>query len=354
MKIGIITILDNKNYGNRLQNYALQTILEGMGHSVETVKNNVYYNTKRSPVRILIWRFWRILCGKNVPCKVNKQRYSHFENFNLNIRFNKITYLGNCRYDRYDYYITGSDQVWNPNGRLTAIDLLAFAKPEKRVAFSASFGVSELPEGKKEEARIELSKFKAISVREDAGKRIVEELTGRKDVQVLLDPTMFLSAQEWNRVAKQPEMLKTESPYLLMCFLGGIAEQRKEEVQIFSQRHGWIIVDIADEKSPYYECGPSEFLYLEKNAALICTDSFHASVFAIIYNRPFVVYYREGDSEQSMHSRVQTLLDKFGLKDRAYSGKLTEEQLIYSYEGVCAQLDKEKERAFDFLRRALK
>ena len=67
-----------------------------------------------------------------------------------------------------------------------------------------------------------------------------------------------------------------------------------------------------------------------------------------------MVYYREGDSEQSMHSRVQTLLDKFGLKDRAYSGKLTEEQLIYSYEGVCAQLDKEKERAFDFLRRALK
>ena len=116
----------------------------------------------------------------------------------------------------------GSDQVWNPKfDRLSDVDLLSFATPEQRISFSASFGISELPENSKEKAKRELEKFKAISVREDRGKEIVEELTERKDVQVLVDPTMLLTSEEWDKVAKKPEQLKTDK-YILNYFLGEI------------------------------------------------------------------------------------------------------------------------------------
>ena len=220
----------------------------------------------------------------------------------------------------------GSDQVWNPKfDRLSDVDLLSFATPEQRISFSASFGISELPENSKEKAKRELEKFKAISVREDRGKEIVEELTERKDVQVLVDPTMLLTSEEWDKVAKKPEQLKTDK-YILNYFLGEISEKRKKEIERIAKENNCEIINILDKNSPFYQTGPSEFLYLEKNAFLICTDSFHSSVFAILYNRPFVVFDRE-DSNVKMNSRLDTLLKKFKLENRWYKDKITEEQL---------------------------
>lgn len=241
--------------------------------------------------------------------------------------------------------------MWNPKfARLSDVDLLSFARPEQRISFSASFGISELPEKAKEKAKKELEKFKAISVREDRGKEIVEELTKRKDVEVLVDPTMLLTAEEWDKVSKKPEQLK-EDRYILNYFLGSLSEERKKEIERIAKENNCKIINILDKNSPFYKTGPSEFLYLEKNAFLICTDSFHSSVFAILYNRPFIVFDREG-SETKMNSRLETLLNKFQLNNRWFNNQIDKMQLEVDYKETYEILEKERGKACEFIEHA--
>ena len=108
-----------------------------------------------------------------------------------------------------------------------------------------------------------------------------------------------------------------------------------------------------DKNSPFYECGPSEFLWLEKYAFLICTDSFHSSVFAILYNRPFVIFDREQKNIVSMNSRLETLIKKFKLKNRKFEGKITKENLNHDYSEAYKILEKERKKSEVFLKKAL-
>ena len=356
VEIGIVTINDDNNYGNRLQNYAVQQFCKKNDLKVETIKNRPLLNDKENLSKKFkyYYRIKEIL--KNIKANLKRlKRLKCFRNFNKNIIFSKKFFnIENLSWGKkYDFFIVGSDQVWNPKfKRLSDFDLLAFAKPEQRIAFSASFGISELPENCKEKAKRELEKFKAISVREEKGKEIIEELTGRKDVQVLVDPTMLLTSEEWDKVAKKPEQLKTDK-YILNYFLGKLSDKRKKEIERIAKENNCEIINILDKNSPFYETGPSEFLYLEKNAFLICTDSFHSSVFAILYNRPFIVFDRE-DSNVKMNSRLDTLLKKFKLKDRWYKDKITEEQLQINYKQSYKILEEERKKAKEFLENAIK
>lgn len=349
MQIGIVTINDNNNYGNRLQNYAVQEVLKKQGFEAITIKNIPPLNTKNK----MLLRFGKYVL-RNIIRKKDKERLKRFKEFNTNIKFSNMYITPYTKIsNKFDYFSTGSDQVWNPKfGRLSDVDLLSFAIPEQRISFSASFGISELPESAKKKAKRELEKFKSISVREDRGKEIVEELTERKDVQVLVDPTMLLTSEEWDKVANKPEQLKTDK-YILNYFLGEMSEKRKKEIERIAKENNCEIINILDKNNPFYQTGPCEFLYLEKNAFLICTDSFHSSVFAILYNRPFVVFDRE-DSNVKMNSRLDTLLKKFKLENRWYKDKITEEQLKVDYKEPYIILEEERKKAKEFLENAIK
>ena len=352
-KIGIITINDNNNYGNRLQNYAVQKVMNKINMDVETLKNNDILNYKfidnlDANRRKIIFHLKKI----KRALKINKRKIL-FLNFNHNIKFSKKYYCNNIKeLEKYSYLIVGSDQVWNPKfNRLSDVELLDFDISTVKISFAASFGISELPEQYKEKTAKALKDFKAISVREEAGKKIVEELTGRKDVQVLVDPTMLLTAEEWDNISKKPKQLKTDK-YILNYFLGELSEERKEEINRVAKENDCEVINILDKNSPFYQTGPSEFLYLEKNAFLICTDSFHSSVFAILYNRPFVVFERE-DKLVNMNSRIETLINKFNLQNRKFTGKITEENLQHDYKEAYEILEKERQKSNEFLKKAL-
>ena len=354
IRVGILTINDNSNYGNRLQSYAVQEFLKREGCIVENIQNiddfynKNYYKIIKENVKL----FFKIFSKK----PIHRRQIKFFE-FNKNIRFSKIRIDNNhiskkLKY-KYDYFITGSDQVWNPyNRRLSDIDLLEFADDSKKISFSASFGISELPSIYTEKVTKALSTFKAISVREYAGKKIIENLTGRKDVEVLIDPTLLLSDFEWDKVLKKPKQLKNER-YILNYFLGDLSEERKSEIDRVSKENNCIVINLLDKNSPFYQTGPSEFLYLVKNAFLICTDSFHACVFSLIYNKTFVVFERE-DSMAKMNSRIETLLNKFNLKNREYNGKnITEDNLKHDYYEAYNILESEKEKSKKYIKKAL-
>lgn len=349
MKIGILTIIDNNNYGNRLQNYAISFVLKKCGASSETILNSSYLNEKKMFISRLIYNKLKIFFKKtNVFCT----RKRNFELFNYNINFSLKKVTAFSEITKYDFVISGSDQVWNPTfGRLRDVDLLCFVEPDKRVAFSASFGVSYIPKNMENKVGKALKKFKAISVREDVGKKIVEDLTGRTDAEVLIDPTMLLTADDWDKVSKKPAMLKTDK-YILNYFLGNLSDDRRNEINRVAKDNNCEVINILDKESPFYECGPSEFLYLEKNAFLICTDSFHSSVFGILYNTPFLVFERE-DNKANMNSRLDTLLSKFKLENRRYDGEIIEKDLECNYTDAYKILDKERIKSMNFLKKAL-
>ena len=108
-----------------------------------------------------------------------------------------------------------------------------------------------------------------------------------------------------------------------------------------------------DKKSPYYNCDPAEFLYLEKHAFLICTDSFHSSVFALLFNRPFIIFDREQKAYMNMNSRLKTLVEKFDLKNRTFEGKITEDNLNHDYTLAFKILKEERKKSMLFLKNAL-
>lgn len=351
-KIGIITINDFNNYGNRLQCYALQRFLEELGYFPENI-----YNTFSGDNRIVrsgrqIYRFLRSrkLTGTAAA------RAENFAKFNENIRFSEDRII-NGQYreglnERYDFFITGSDQVWNPmdSGR-SEVDFLTFASDEKRISFSASMGVETLCDNTAEKYRGYLNGFQAISVREQSARRIVENLTGRNDVEVLIDPTMLLPAQAWEHIAENPH-ISYGSKYILTYLLGGGREQ-KHAVRRIAEQYHCEIVDVYDINSPFYQCGPQHFLYLVKNAFLICTDSFHCSVFAFLFDKPFLVFNRE-HTKMDMNSRLDTFLNRFGLQNSRFSeGKDPNSYLSRDYAEGYRILEQEREKARAFIRKAL-
>lgn len=344
-KVGIITLFGEYNFGNRLQNYAVQEVLKENGLDVETIK--YILTTYKEP---------------EINNQRDKARLEKFKKFNKNINFAKEILNVDLEApenfsDKYDFIVLGSDQIWNYSFTkfFNHKALGSFAPREKKFSLSASFGVDYLPEESSElykECQQYLNELKAISVREDAGKYIVESLTDRKDVEVLIDPTMMIETSRWENIMKKPEHLNCEK-YIIKSFLGEPSEQEKAELNRIKEEYNCEIIDISSKDSLFYDMGPAEFLYLVKNAFLVATDSFHACVFSILFKTSFVVFQRH-DNLKSMYSRIETLLKKFNIENRICDGKITDKNIKCDYSKVDIILEEERKKANNFIKKALK
>lgn len=350
-KIGIITLCSNNNFGNKLQNYALKKLLESnKDFIVETiwVENSFKSNKLKSLLKMYKNKYsdYFVEYDRNKYfIKFTKKYLSVSNKLIFNDDLNKIKHI-------YDYYVVGSDQVWNYNfiGNFDIYFMLSVER-EKCISYAASVGVDSIPDKLKQCYIDGFNHIDKLSVRENRGKEIIEELTRRKDIEVLVDPTMLLKDEDWDKISKKPKQLKADK-YILSYFLGDLSQERKKEIDKIAKENNCEVINILDKNSPFYQTGPSEFLWLEKHAFLICTDSFHSSVFAILYNRPFVVFNRE-DKTVSMNSRIETLLCKFKLKNREFTGYITEENLNHDYTEAYEILEKERIRSKEFLKKAL-
>lgn len=362
MKVGIVTIPDYTNYGNRLQNYAVNHILQTK-FGCETISLVSYKDKAFENGNYVLWLknvIARQLCV--FPELVEKRfgnnmtRWSNFYKWSKRYIPTKNFYGNKCLpeslNDHYDMFFAGSDQIWNyhfAHGKFYNY-FLAFADNQKKVAISASFGVDELPEEWKQEYINGLKGFAHISVREDAGKSIVKELIAR-EVPVLIDPTMMLSKKEWLQVAKKPRV-DCSRPYILKYYLGD--ENEEDKLDAWAGKNGYEIYELMNDKIPeLYSAGPGEFISLISNAAMVCSDSFHCIAFSIIFSRPFVVYARQG-KEDYMTSRLDTLLGKFGFQNRWKHLLSEDEYLVCDYTSVKVLLEKEQQKFLKYISNALK
>lgn len=313
-KIAIITIY-SMNFGNRLQNYAVHKILSDMDFNCETVV------CQRSFLRHLLRNAYHwvgsLLHKKN---SVKVRSFFKFVKRTTPVRFvyNKQLLIPKEIAGKYDYCVTGSDQVWNPEIRVKEKPnfFLDFAPEAKRVCIAPSFGVSEIPSQHVGQYKCWLNSFQYLSCREAEGVNIIEKLTG-KEASLLIDPTMMLDREMWEEIYCPIEL--PEKPYILLYFLGGVSAERQKIIQKLAEDHQLIIVDpLKSQDKKYDELQPDGLLQLIDGASFVCTDSFHLTAFSINFNIPFFVFSRESKEAFGNHmiSRITSLLELFNFCDR--------------------------------------
>lgn len=356
-KATIVTIYDPMpNIGNRLQNYAAQEVLKGLGLQVTSLSFQKPVLSGKKKIKYIAQRLSRYhLPGDTRYWKLLPQRIKAFEAFNkkyiVTQRIRKINQIKQA-----DYYVVGSDQVWNPKwyddcDMKKEIFLLTFAKEKQKVCFSPSFSVNELPSEWVPWFEKHLSSFPMLAVREEAGGKIISELTGKK-AAVTIDPTLMLDRMEWNKIASKPSKIECNKNFILTYFLGGRSEQINKDLEKYASEVSADVYNLLDMEQPdLYKCDPSEFIYLISHAKLIITDSFHACVFSFIYGKPFLLYKRSGSD--NMMSRMITFFEKFDLKRKYIDSGLDNELLECDYQNGYSVLMKERKKLIQFLRTSM-
>lgn len=322
MRIGILTQPLRYNIGGLLQNYALQQVLKKLGHNPTTLDPDPYYYVS---VKVLAKRLILRLLGKKVKVFLEKElnRPSRIKGKNSDKFIKK--YISCFRYSNknqlksldLDVFIVGSDQVWRPKYNRTRLGnmYLDFTQGMnvKRVAFAASFGTDEWEYT--EEQRVKygslLKHFDSVSVREKSAVQICKERFNVDAVHVL-DPTLLLSKEDYIRIIKKDKAPKSPGD-LLVYFLDNTEDKKQLEVKVvsdYSLTPFYVNNDYkAQEITPQIQV--SQWLRGFYDAKYIITDSFHACVFAIIFNKPFILY---ANMDRGF-ARYQSLLETFDLKD---------------------------------------
>lgn len=367
-KIGIVTLHGYFNYGNKLQNYALKYTLEKMGYDVATTvvtdveqENSALKNKINNIKKIGISEFSKIIFNKffskknkKIEKEIVENREAFFKEFSKKYLNEKFFNLKNVddrvQMDEFDFFVTGSDQVWNPfYFEKLDIFFLTFAKKKRRISYAPSMSVDKLPPQYISDYKKWLFDMNSISIREEAGAKIIKEITD-KDVPVVVDPTLLLSKKEWMSVAKKPDYFP-DKKYILTYFLGETPPKALEKINLINSKEEYEILNLGQiSEREIYESGPEEFIYYIEKSSIFLTDSFHGVVFSMLMETPFIVYERKSKT-RSMYSRIETLLKMFNLEkreDKNINGNFLE--LDFSH--IEKILDNEKNKSINYLRNA--
>ena len=340
------------NYGSQLQTYALYKVMKRNGLSGDVIRYDASLMRKlrRLFAKDALKKIQNKLSQKSSLIRSEEysqqigKRNAAFERYKVACGFympkttSRRQIINSVK--KYEGVILGSDQVWNPINLDLDFYTLGFVPQNMvKIAYASSFGVSEIPKEQVKKTKKYLSRIQHISVREDAGSKIVCDLIGRK-VPVVCDPTALLSMREWEDYS-EPYNLSSDT--YVFCYFLGENKQHREYVQRFAKSQGLSIVSIphvehyTDSDVGYadveiYDANPKQFVSLIKNAQYVFTDSFHATMFSIYFHKSFSTFYRYNNADRkSANSRVITVLERLGLvkqlmsPDKMYSNQINED-----------------------------
>lgn len=356
MKVGIVTI-DSRNYGNRLQNYAVQRLLEKRGCTVCTFKRDYNFCNSLSSRKVFVKTMLAAITpkSKNVKWVTNANVVafmkfnSQFINWDTRLYPSQID--SNYLNDEYDLIVCGSDQIWNNTFFFfSESDFVNYNLKIPKIALSVSIGMESLDEDMQEIVKKWIPTFDSVSVREYSARDLLKPYY-EKDILVCCDPTLLLSKEEWDEIVVKPGF--TLDRYILLYFLGERSKAINDFIADVANKNKLRIIDLSTNQGCVHGIGPSEFVWYIKNAEFIFTDSFHASIFSVIYKKRFSVYDRCG-TKSNMNNRIVTLLDMLRLKSRynILSYDVLESEI--EYEEVEKQIMKEQEKMNEFIHNVLK
>lgn len=376
MRIGILTLPPHDNYGGILQAYALQTVLERWGHDVVVFNKPIRKQVLPFPMSFLhyIVRFIKKYIFRKTNVYVFKeQKIYKYQKANTLYTYAFVnTYLHNVYIDsledvknEYDAIIVGSDQVWRnlyfnvsweTNNSEDAY--LAFTKGWniRRIAYAASFGVDnlELDDTEILNCKNAIQKFKAVSVREKTGVDICKKYFN-VSAKWVADPTLLLGVSDYLTLAKDSNSLFT-GKYILKYALdeseefNGLAYKLEEQKGIPMKELKTHEKDNLSEIKNCTRRPVEEWLFAFANADYILTDSFHGTVFSILFHKQFTVIA----NKKRGITRFTSLLSMFGLEDRLINSPNEYKQLPdIDYDEVDIRLEQRRSESLDFLSKAL-
>ena len=347
-----ITCSRPTNYGAVLQTYGLNTALRKMGVDAKVLDYNpkyYYTSTQPLPIRMVraVVRFPDLTKGRKVFGKF-------LEDY---VPMSAKTYrtLAEIEADvpQSDVYICGSDQIWNCKNKLNGKDdafFLSFAPAKARkVAYAASIAMPEIPNNQKTRYRRLISDFDAVSVREPSSVPMLEDL-GIDNVQSVIDPVFLLERNDWDVIADASDFVPTEDYVLVYGYnrqkaVYAYARRLAKKLGVKVYTIGTAIEDYTlDQDRYFWNAPPNTFVNLVRNAKAVVTNSFHGTVFSIVYNKPFHFF----TVKQTTNSRMLDLLDSLTLKDRHVVG----EELLSNdidYDRPNQLLAEAKKRSLGFL-----
>lgn len=355
-KIGIITYHFAKNYGAVLQCYALQSFLQERGFYVEIINfvndrqksNNDYI--KHGGIKALI----KNLCLIPFKSKI-KNKYDKFEKFNSNYLnlTKRVTDIENLKKliddSKYDIIISGSDQVFNPN--IEDFDI-AFLLPIKTKAIKMSYAASTGNASADDLFKIRkyIEEFEYLSIREKSDLEKFKSFI-KKDISVVCDPVMLLEKKHWD---ERFNIKVINEKYLICYFLHKnlfkkeyeiakkIAKEKKLKLFIINARYS----KYSFYKNTMFDIGPLEFVSLIKYSDYVCTDSFHGTLFSIMFNKDFMCF----DTKNNLlDSRRLNLLKEMNLEENMHYIESSDYTLNTDYSKSNKKIDLVKKQAFMFL-----
>jgi hypothetical protein len=384
-KIGgvIVSYMNHNNYGSSLQAYATLVKVQNLGYDFEFIKYNKQRNVfdwlKIGPglllsggLELITSKYKSIIIKKLKPDYSKKQSLRTEANNAFKTKYFVPYYRHYNGYDdlkagsrNYDLVMVGSDQVWRPFGFYSNYWNLIFVDDAvPKIAYASSFGVSSIPKHQISGTKKYLNRLDAIGVREYQAKKIVDTLSD-KNASVVADPTILLTKEEWLSFAHS-STFNIDEPYIF-CYLLGTRKDIRKEVQTLKEKTGYKVVFLrhmdeyiaADEEigdfAPY-NVDPKDFVKLISKAEYVCTDSFHGTVFSILMERKFISFYRVKPSNSgSTHSRIDSLLNIFGLDNRKFGQDIYNEisqEIDYSI--VAKKLRELRDESYEFLKNSLK
>lgn len=359
MKIGILTRKDGYNFGTSLQAYALYRAIKNIERNVLVINYSEY--SLKAKIRYLVLK---IMGALYFPYDKARDRYDQrklFDEFegllnktNSHFRY-KIPHDWN---DGFDKIVCGSDQIWNPSQKTDAF-LLDFT-PDKvgRIAYAPSIGLADCRDKFTAKDITLFKRFSYLSCRERSGCDILSALTGLDCCEVL-DPTLLLEKEDWTTIEIP---ISTPKRYLLTYFLGGLQNYPLKIIRRLADENNLEIINVC---LPHYNdypglhnirCGPREFLYLMNNATLVCTNSYHGSIFSLIFNKLFYVFERGYNvSGYNEHSRFDSLFASTPIKTIPMS-ITTVEELPYKqldYVQINSTIQRKRALSISYLQKAI-
>jgi hypothetical protein len=374
------------NYGSVLQAFATQEYLTKINVPNQTIniggisrqirnkkliyflknitKKDIFFD-KIGNVGLFIKKKTNKTIGNNAKLRESIFRKFYSEHFNLTKPFSNFREIGVACSDECMAVLVGSDQLWLPSNIEADYYTLNFVPDNiNKISYATSFGVSSLPKRQAKLASAFLMKFSALSVRELSGQRIISELTG-ETAQVVCDPVLLLTAEEWSRYCG---IERKYSDKYIFCYLLGRQLKHYDWVKSLAQKTGCKIVGfnsldshVSVDKSFFdcepYNITPLDFVNLIMNAEYICTDSFHCTVFSIIFHKRFFTFKRFSDNtSMSTNSRLDSLFTVLNIENRYTTGETELDKALASeidYMSIDESVIKFRDKSVKYLKEAL-
>lgn len=381
--IGLVTCYFHHNYGSMLQAYATEMMMRKLALPYQTIackrpKDYMIENKFLYIIKKLLVADWNMFLGKKKierakklhpefaqNCQRRDEAFKLFakEMFHVS-KFCQTRSELEKMATEFSAFLVGSDQLWRTDSVEHGYYTLEWVPDNiRKIAYSTSIGVKEVPWFQVKKNQRFMQRFDAMALREQSACDLVKKLTGR-EISVVLDPTLLFTGEEWLDIQQREPL--TDGNYIFVYLLGDNPEQR-EYIRKVSQQTGCKIVAMqqlddyipsdegfADE-APYV--GPREFLNYIRNAEFVFTDSFHCSVFSILYKKQFFTFNRFSESaKQSTNTRIDNLLHIAGLENRRWTVNNPVENCIgmsKNFAGVDEKLEAMRDHSWLYLRKAL-